>query len=802
MGSNVMSIQSIRYAFRWLRKSPGFTATAVLTLTLAIGATSAVFSVFDAVLLQPLPYPAADRLVDLREMQKGRVIGGVAPGRLVDYGHARAFVGLAGYTRQSMSLTRSGPPEQLLGEVDTWNLFDVLGVSAAIGRVFRAEDARPGAARVVILTDALWRRRFAGDPAIVGQSLVLNDAPHEVIGVLPAGFEPLSGVASGFTIQFFAPAALSPELLTSRTNRIFNIVGQLASGVSIEQATAELAAIAVDIDRQLPEANRGVTPALERLQRDFTERVRLPLVVLLSSVALVLLVACVNLAGLLSVRAAAERRDVAIRLALGATRAQVAADVAVRTTLLGFLGGATGLVAGNWIRQALLAIAPLTLPRAAGITLDRRGLFFTIALSLAAGLVASVLTVVQIWQEKETTVLASQGRSVSGDRTAATWRGVLLATEVAAALVLAIGAGLLVRTLVHLAQVDLGFRPAGVLMFAVRPPDARYPDWKARARLFEEIDRRMMAIPGVRAAGVASELPLRSGGSNRIVVNDRIGAAGFQTVSPGYFETLAVPLVAGRHLSWSDRTGTMPVAVVSRTFVQRFLPDVDAIGQRFRRDAKSPEITIVGVVGDVRRDGSHADLIPQVFFSAGQPELDAVRVSEVAVRTDGDPRALVPAIRAAITAIDPDQPITNVFTLDEIVAGSTATRRFTMTIVGTLAILAGVLAMLGVYGVSAFAAVQRQREVAIRIALGAPRHRVATLVALASVRWALGGVAAGLAVAWFATKFLATLLFGIPPTDPVTFGAAALLTIIAAGIAGYVPARRAARADPVHALRA
>jgi predicted permease len=796
-----MSIQSIRYALRWLRKSPGFTATAVLTLSLAIGATSAVFSVFDTVLLEPLPYPASDRLVRLNESQKARIFGGMAPATLADYGRARAFVGLAGYARRSMSLTQSGPPEQLLGEAGTWNLFDVLGVSPAIGRGFRAEDDRHGAGRVVILTAALWRTRFGGDPAILGRSILLDGEPHVVIGVMPAGFQPLSGFSSGFTTHFFVPAALTPELVTSRTQRRFSTVGRLAPGVSVDAAAAELNAIAADLERRFPETNREFTAAIESLQGELTARVRLPLIVLISAVALVLLVASVNLAGLLSVRAVAERRDIAIRLALGATSARVAADMAIRTTILGLLGGAMGIIVGDWIRRALVAIAPLTLPRAADIALDGRVLIVTTGLSLAAGLIASVLPVVQVWRERATTALTSESRSVSADRTAAAWRGLLLATEIAAAVVLAIGAGLLVRSLVRLAQVDLGFQSAGVLMFAVRPPDARYPDGNARARLFEEIEQRMMAIPGVRSAGVASELPLRSGGSNRIVVGDRPGAAGFQTVSAGYFDTLAVPLVAGRQLTWRDRTGTTPVAVVSRTFVQRFMPDVDPIGQRFRRTANGPEITIVGVVGDVRRDGSQADLIPQVFFPAGQPGLDPIPVSEVAVRTDGDPRALVSLIRQAISSIDPDQPITNVFTLDEIVAGSTATRRFTMTIVGALAILAGGLAVLGVYGVSAFAAVQRQREIGIRVALGAPRQRLAMMVALGSLRWTLAGTAVGLAAAWWVTRFLRTLLFGIPPTDLFTFVAAALVTIAAAGLASYLPARRAASADPLWALR-
>jgi len=797
-----MLTHDIRYAVRVLRKSPGFTTVAVLTLALGVGANTAVFSVVDAVLLQPLPYAQPERLVSLWEVLQSRTTGGITPATFADYQTAQSFEAIAAYDRTSMSLTKTGPPEQVLAEAVTWNLFSALGWSPEIGRVFRPEEDRKGSDRVVVLTHSLWRTRFGSDPAILGRAITLNGEPHVVIGVMPADFLPLSQSGSGFRINFFVPAAYDGQPLATLRERTVSVVGRLKPGVSLEQAQAELRTISDDLSRRFPETNRDVTARIAPFRDVLVDRVRVSLVVMLGAVALVLLIASVNLANLMLVRAVGQRHEVAIRMAVGATRGQIALDLAVRGVILGALGGAAGLACGLWTRDVLVSMAPVTMPRIEHLALNMRVVAVTSGLSLIAGMLAGLLPALQIWRGGLAPTLRGTAVTTSAAQSVARWRGLLMASEVAAALMLAVAAGLLIRSHLRLTNVDLGFQTDGVLTFTVLPPEPRYRDPGLRTLFFEEIERRIAAIAGVRSVATADEFPMRGGSRTAVLIKGEGARVGFDVVSPGYFTTLGVPLLRGRSLSENDRAGTPAVAVVSQTFVNRFLRGRDPIGQRFRCGTATVDTTIVGVAADARRDGKQAAITPQVYVPAGQIDVYSERLSAVAVRTSGDPYAFVPSIQRAIWSIDPDQPITNVQTLDDVVWRGMAGRRFNMTLLTVLTILAFALALVGVYGVVAQAAAQRTREMGIRMALGARRGHVIALIVVSGLKWALAGVAAGMVGAYLLTTFMRGLLFEIQPTDATTFGTAAAIAIAVAFIASYVPAERVASGDPLSALRA
>jgi putative ABC transport system permease protein len=798
----------LRYTLRLLRRSPGFTLVSVLTLALGIGANTAVFSVVDAVMLRPLPYPDAQRLVSLWEVNDERQARwNVAPANLVDYVRAnRTFDDLAGFASGTMTLTKMGAPEQLVGEAVTWNLFSTLGVSPAIGRSFLPEEDRPGGAHVVILADALWRSKFRADPSVLGTSITLNGEPYEIVGVMPASFRALSDYGSSVRVAYFKPAAYPQALLDNHGEHEVRAVGRLKEGVTVSQAQADLKSISADLARRFPDTNKSVRALIAPLATDIARVVERALVVMWIAVALVLLIACVNLANLLIVRAVGQRHELAIRRALGASRKQIAADMLIRGLTLAGLGGAAGCLLGLWTRDALVALAPASIPRLGDVALDARVLAVTVALSLLAGVAAGLLPALQPWWQHDAVPLRTSGLTVAGSRSLMRWRGLLVAAEVAAAFVLAVAAGLLIRSLMHLNRVDLGFETERVLTLNVRLPEAKYGNQDARFRFFDEVTGRIAMVPGVVSVAFANQFPMRGGWGGGIMFNGPAGPvqveADLQAVSPGYFATLGIPHVRGRLLTSDDRKGTMPVAVVSQTFVRQFLGDRDPIGFQFARNEQAPQITIVGVVGEIRRDGKTAEITPQVYLPAAQTDLYAIRLGSIAARAQGDPHALVAGIQRAVWAIDGDQPISGVRTLDEVVSASMAERRFYMTLLTVFAAIALGLALVGVYGVVAYGAAQRGREIGIRLALGASRRDVVALVVGGGLRWTVGGIAVGLLGAYATMRIMSSLLFEVKPTDPLTFGLIALATMVVAVGASFIPARRAAGADLVGALRA
>jgi predicted permease len=492
-------------------------------------------------------------------------------------------------------------------------------------------------------------------------------------------------------------------------------------------------------------------------------------------------------------------------MALGASRTQIAVEMVTRAVVLGLIGGAAGLLCGVWTRDALVSMAPASIPKLDHLAVSPRVLGVTTALSLLTGLLAGLLPALQTSRHDVTPTLKSAGLSASSERSIMRWRGVLMAAEIAAALMLAVGAGLLVRSLVRLSSIALGFETDRVLTLSVRLPDTKYTDQRMRAAFFQALAPKVQAIPGVQHVAFANQFPMRGGWGSSFRMNGPSGEIGadadFQAVSPEYFVTLGIPLVRGRLLTAGDRDGTLRVAVVSQTFVRRFLGDRDPIGQQFARFGGAPAITIVGVVGEVRRDGKAAEIVQQVYLPAAQTDVYPVRLASLAIRTTGDPYALVPAIQRAVWSIDPDQPITGVRTLDEVLSAASAQRRFNMTLLLSFAGLALALALIGVYGVVAYAVAQRTREIGIRVALGATRGDVVALVVKSGLMWSIVGIVAGLAGAYAASRLITGLLFGVTASDPATFATIAVVMVGVALSASYVPARRAASVDPASALR-
>ena len=678
-------------------------------------------------MLRPLPYVAPDRLVSLWEINEQRPgsRSSVAPANLVDTSATRvSFEASSGFACDlDEPHERPVAGAELAGEAVTWNYLPVLGVQPALGRSFRPEDDRPGREHVVILSDALWRSRFAGDRSIVGRSITLNGEPYDVVGVMPPAFQPVTQIGSTAAVAFFVPAAYPDELLNNHGDHEIRVVGRLKPGVALQQGQADLLTVSTRLEERFPQTNTSVRARIAPLNDDIVRHVRTSLLVLLGAVGLVLLVACVNLANLMIVRAIGQRQEIAIRMALGASRGQLAVELLTRGVALAALGGAAGLLCGVWTRDALVALAPSSIPRLDNLVVSPRVLALTAVVSLATGILAALLPAVQMSRRDGVSTLRVTEQSGSSSRSIMRWRGTLMAAEIAAAMVLAIGAGLLVRSLARLNAVELGFETDRVLTVIVRLPDANYQDQRARATFFQELTPRIQAIPGVRHVAFANQFPMRGGweAASKMGGTGEVRDADFQAVSPDYFAALGIPLVRGRLLTAEDRDGSQHVAVVSQTFVREFAGDPDPIGQQFTQGRARP------AAGDdrrrrrrsaPRREGREAGA---AGVPAGGPDRRAIplRLSAVAIRATGDPHALVSSVQRAVWSIDPDQPITGVRTLDEVLAASTAQRRFNMTLLASLRRSPWCSALVGVYASSPTAS----RSARAKSAFGLPLAR-------------------------------------------------------------------------------
>jgi putative ABC transport system permease protein len=801
--------QDVRYGTRQLVKAPGFTAAAVITLALGIGANTAMFSLVDAVILRPPPYPEPDRLVSIWEVHQAtgdRSV--VAPANFVDYAaRTRAFAALAAIYSEGRNFTGEGAPERLVAEEVSASYFATLGVMPAIGRPFRAEENVEGGNRVAILTHALWQRRFGGDPAALDRPITLDGQPHRIVGVMPPGFRAPSDAKPQDPVSVLVPVAFPADVLSNRQDHEVDVVGRIKPGVSIDAARADLAAVSEGLAQEFPAA-ATVRAALAPLGDDQARNVRTLLVVLLGAVGLVLLIACANVASLLVVRSIARQREIAVRFVLGATRLRVMSELVTQSLLLSTGGAVAGLAVAFWTKDVLVSLAPATIPHIQHAALDGRVLLFMAALAVGTALLFGLMPAWRVSRTRPIEALRASDRTIAG-----AWalrnRNALMVGEVALSTLLLVGTGLMARSLAAVNGVDLGFEPAGVLATNVVLPQARYPSPQARLAFFEELAMRVRAIPGVESVAFANRLPLRGNWSSGFFLEPARGAvspetvrsAGFQSVNPEYFTVFGIDVLRGRALAATDRSGAPAVALVNAAFSRAFFGDADGLGRRFQRGQGMPWITIVGVVKDVRRGGRLAALEPQVYLPAAQTELYPLPLSDLSLRATREPRGLADAVRAAVWAIDPNQPVTNVRTLEDVLALRQADRHFQTFLFALFAALALVLAVVGVYSVVEYAVRQRTAEIGLRLALGADAGGIIRWMLRQSLGLVAAGGVLGLFAAFWLSRYVRTLLFEIEPTDLTTYAAAAGVLAVAGIAASYLAARRATRVDPISALK-
>ncbi|GEN11820.1 duplicated orphan permease [Myxococcus fulvus] len=815
-------VQELRHALRMLVKHPGFTAVALLTLALGIAANTAIFSVVNAVLFAPLPYREPDRLMMVWGLSPNQSRQTVAPANFLDWrAQSDSFEGLAAFSNVSFSLGGDGTPELVRGGSVSANFFQVLGTPAALGTTFQASSGGEGSWQRVVLSHGLWRRRFGGDPRILGRTVRLNDVSYEVVGVMPERFEwptivPTHASASE-PPQLWVPAVhrdvpqLGPDTAqdtsTRRDGNYLRVVGRLKPGVTREGAQQAVATIAERLAREYPETNAKSGIGLVPLREQLVGNVQAVLWLLLAAVGLVLVIACANVANLFLSRASARRQELTVRLALGARRWQLVRQLLTESVVLALAAGALGLLLALWGMDALLALVPPELPRLGAVGLDGRVLAFTLLTSLGTGVFFGLVPALKASAPDLSGVLRQGGGgrlSSGGNRS----RGALVVGEVALAVVLLISAGLLLRSLWRMQSVELGFRSEGVLTWSVSLPATRYPDDARQAALFQQVLERVQALPGVKSAGAISDLPL--GGNDVSTVLTREGqsrpepgearSVGYQCITPGYFRTLGIPLLGGRDLTAMDGEGTQRVVLVNQTLAREAWPGETPVGQRIRlgSDPDSPWLTVIGVVGDVRQGGALKETRPEAYVPALQGTFHFI---QFAAHTEGDPTRLVAGVREAVAALDSQLPISKVRTMEETVTSAMARPRFLSTLVALFAALALLLAGVGLSGVIAYMARQRTQEIGIRMALGARPVDVLRLVLGSGMRLALAGVGLGLVGAWAATRGMASQLYGVSATDPLTFGSLSLAVVVLTLVATWLPARRATRVDPLIAMR-
>jgi putative ABC transport system permease protein len=800
--------QDIRYALRWLLKSPGFTVMSALTVALGVGANSAIFSVVYGVLLRPLPYPEPGRLAAIYHLYEGRRSTISGPNFIDLAQRAQTLSGVAAIARSRIILTGEGEPTRLDGARVSASLFDVLAVQPLHGRTFRADENQPGRHRVVLLSYGLWQQRFAGDPRVVGRSIVLDSVSHEVIGVMPQGFAyPVDRV-------LWLPIEYSENFTVKQRGAWYlTVVSRLKPGVPLENAGAEVATIGQQLAAQYPNDNEGVSMTAVPLLEATVGEVRRAVLVLAGAVGFVLLIACGNVANLLLARAAAREGEMAVRAALGAGRGRLVRQLLTESVLLSVTGAALGLLLAVWGVDLLIALQPEGIPRLGSVRVDAVVTLFTMALAVLTGVLFGLVPAWHGTRDGMAGTLKEAGRGAPSSRRGARLRGGLVVVEMALAVTLLAGAGLLIRSFSRLAAVDPGFDVQQALTFELSLPAARYEDNEARQiAFFDQLLPSLRALPGVQAAGAVLTLPLTGGGivlSFTVDGRPPIPPAQQPTMqvrvaSAEYFETVGIPVKRGRSFTERDRAGSAPVIVITESAMRQFFPNDDPIGKRITigwgRGPGTPRAggEIVGVVGDVKDVGLGEPGAPQVYLPYRQWPVGSMAV---VLRTSVPPGTVTDMARQAVQAVDPELPIANVRTLDQIVARSISQPRFYTTLLGVFALVALALAATGIFGVLSYAVTQRTREIGIRMALGARQGAVVGLVVRDAMLLACAGIAVGVVSAAYLSRTLSTLLFEIPPGDPATFAGVASLLLVVALVASYAPARRATAVDPLSALR-
>ncbi|MFN2566717.1 MAG: ABC transporter permease [Gemmatimonadaceae bacterium] len=803
-------LKDFRYATRSLRKQPAFTATVIATLALAIGASTAIFSVVEATLLRAFPFRDAGRLAFLQGVSgPQRAVRGGSIIEVQDWGRlTRTFEHVSIYDETSLNLRTADGAERVEAEMISASYFPMLGAAAQLGRVFAAaEDRVPDASPVVVISDGMWRTRFGGDPSIVGRTLTLNDRPFTVVGVMRPGFRGISFDTDVWFPAMMARANGAPEDMTQRGNRWLGAVGRLRDGVTLEAAQRDMDRVAAQLARDFPESNTDRGVQLLTLRDGYLGTTRTLVLALFGAVGLFVLIACVNILGLQLVRAAGRRREIALRMAIGADRGRLVQQLVVEGLTLAVAGAIVGLAVAHWGLAGLTALAPDgVLPNYAQPSIDLVAFGFALVVALACGVLFGVVPALRASRLELAGALKEGARSSANGfgRRRLSGQQLLVIAETAVALVLLVGAGLMVRSLQRQLAVDPGFDPAGALRARLVLPQQYTPE--RRLQFVEQLRARLGAIPSVRAVAVGSDLPL--GGSSNAAfiyvpdVDDRFRYYR-HLVAPDYFAALGIRLIRGRTFGAADRDGSPAVAIISEATARRIWRGADPVGRRIRYggDTDDPEVTIVGVVGDVRfRDLTTplATSEPDVYFPIAQ--LPA-RGLQVAVRSTLPPDQLAAAVRREVAAMDPTIPLFAVRPMDDLLAQQTATGRFGSAVLTAFGLSALVLAAVGLYGVLAFVVSLRRREIGIRLALGATSGRVLEGVIGQGTALATLGLAIGVAAALFSTRVLESQLFGVGARDPVVFVGAALALLVVAVAASWVPARRAARVDPQIALR-
>lgn len=808
-------IQDIKFGLRMLVKSPSLSIVATIALALGIGANTAIFSVVNAVLLRPLPFPNSEQLVSLfaTDTQLGRVRGSHSYPNFFDLrAQNSSFEHVAPYHDGDFIMTGRGEPARLQGIVTTADLFPLLGVSPIMGRTFVPDEDKPSTnGRVVVLSEKLFRGRFNSDPSLLNQTITLDGVPFTVIGVMPASFEfPIQNEPAELWTTIAGEASGKSPITEQRGAHFLNAIGRLKSNVTPEQAQSDLNTIAARLEQQYPDTNTHNGLRLESALTALVGDIRPALLILLGAVACVLLIACANVANLLLARATSRYKEMAIRSALGASRVRVVRQLLTESILLSIVGGAVGLLLAVWWSDLLIALGKEDIPRAVHVGIDWRVLGFTAGVSILTGVIFGLFPAVHASKTELVESLKEGGRGTSEGARRNRMRNVLAVAELAVAVVLLVSAGLLIKSLWRLQNVESGLQPDNVLTFNVAVPETRYNTDK-QAQFFTDLQMRLQSSPGVQSASSILPLPLNGDRfsisfqieGREVARKDEPSADVFMT-GADYFKTMGIPLIKGREFEQRDNHRSKPVAIISQEFARQFFPNEDPVGKRIKPgistydDEKSPYREIVGVVGDIRSRALNTEPKPAYYVPQTQVPFSQMTV---VVKTKTDPRSLVSGLTKEVGAMDSDLPVFAVKTMPEYLAASVAAPRFNTTLLTIFAAVALVLTLVGLYGVMSYSVAQRTNEIGIRLALGAqPSDVVLMIVKQGSVLVVLG-LTIGLFGAYALTRLISSLLFGVTAKDPLTFGAAAVLLALVALLACYIPAWRATKVDPLEALR-
>ena len=803
-------LKDLRHGLRSLAKRPGLTAVALVTLALGIGVNTAIFSAVDSVLLRPLPFNDPDRVVAVWEHTPhlGIVRNEFAPANYFDLREQNTvFDGVGAFGQLSVNHTGAGEPEQLEGQLATANVFAILGVAPALGRTFAPDEDQEGREHVAVLSHSLWQRRFNRDPGIINRNITLNGETFTVVGVMPEGF-----FFPERETELWVPWAMEEGQASGRGDHYFRLVARLKSGVTREQANAEAEAIAARLANEYPRTNEGLGFVVNSFHKDYVGDLRQPMLILFAAVGLVLLIACANVANLLLAQATTRRREIAIRMALGASRWAIARQLLTESLLLALAGGLLGALGAIWGVEALAQLLPESLSKLQSISVDTRVFLFTGVVTILTALAFGVVPALHAARANPGDALAETSRDVAGGLSGRYLRRVLVIAEVALAVVLLAGAGLLIRSFHRLNQVDLGFKPDNLLTMRMVLPLPKYRQAETRRAFYDELLRRINEIPGVEAAGINTRLPLSTSGmkfsfsveGHTMPSDSNLPFAIYRVVNPDYFRAMAIPLHRGRVFDTRDSAESTPVFVVNRRLAEQYWPGEDPTGKRVKigpADSPNPWVTITGVVGDVRQTGLYGEQLAEIYAPYAQERRSWMSPRDLVVRTNRDAASLAGAVREAVWQVDKDQPVSNVRTMDQVFTAAVSRERFQTLLLTLFAALALVLACVGLYGVISYAVARRTHEIGVRMALGAQPRDVLRLVLRQGMTLTFAGLVFGIAGALAVTRVMTDMLYGVTATDAVTFISVGALLIVVAFLACYVPARRATKVDPLIALR-